>query len=280
MIMRRKNLYRLFIYCMSFLVTMIALLPVIWVFLTSFKTRNEVYSFPPVLLPASFDLQNYIEMLHGTKYGYFTINSIIVGVSATCLVMLLAMLSAYGYSKFFSFVGQRSALLGVLIARMVPEVAIVVPLYLVVQKVDLYDTKVALIIIYSAIAYPLATWLLKTFFDDIPKSIVEAARIDGCKSLEILYRVILPIAKPALASAITITFLTVWNPFLIALVFSGTINSKTLPVAISEVSHAEYGVEWGHLSALSMITILPVFLIGLFAQKHLTSGLTAGALKY
>jgi len=278
--MGRKIGYKIFLYTTAIFILVTILFPILWIFLTSFKSESELSTFPPVLWPSQFNFNNYIEVLIESKYGVFAINSLIIGIAATTLVLILAVLSAYGYSKFFRFKEQKLSLVAVLIARMAPPIAIVVPLYQVVQRLGLYDTKIALILIYSAVAYPLATWLLKTFFDDIPESVVESAIIDGCSKLQVLIKIILPLSTPALASTVTITFLTVWNRFLIALTFSATTNSKTLPVAISALSHAEYGVQWGNLSAISIVTVIPVFLIGLGAQKYLTAGLTAGAEKY
>lgn len=274
--MRRTTHATIAIYTAAIVVALITLLPILWTVLTSFKTEQEILSNPTQLLPRTWIIENYTRTLLDTDYKFFAINSFIVATSSTIIVMILSITSAYAYSKFYSFRGKNPLVALVLIARMVPEIAIVIPLFLVVQSIGLYDNRLGLILVEATLAFPLATWLLKTFFDDIPESIVEAAKIDGCTSFGILRKIILPISGPALASTFTITFLTAWNSFLIPLVFSKTVNSKTLPVAISELAFGEYGVNWGGLSAVAVVTVLPVFLIGLFAQKYLTSGLTAG----
>ena len=260
-------------------VTLVSLTPIIWVVLTSLKTRNEIYSFPPTFLPASFNLENFINILVNSSYGRYAVNSLIVGFVATFMVMMLAILSSYAYSKFFNFKGKNSMMIFIIIARMVPEIAIVIPLFLMMQSARLYDTLWSVILPLTALAYPMATWLLKTFFDDVPISLIEAARIDGASTLGILFRIVLPISGPALASTFTITFLTVWNSFLIPQVFTKTVHSKTLTVGIAELANSEFGVNWGGLSAIAVVTVLPVFIIGFFAQKYLTAGLTAGAEK-
>ena len=277
--MSRKTLRMVLIYTAATLLALYTLLPIVWVLLTSLKAEAEIISFPPHAFPRHLTLDNYSRMLFQTDYRYYARNSLIVGVVGTALVMVLSVASGYAYSKFFSYKAKNPMMIFIIIARMVPEIAVIIPLYFLMQTYDLYDSRTGLILMLAAMAFPLATWLLKTFFDDVPVSIAEAATIDGCSSVGVLVRVILPISWPAIASTVTITFLTIWNSFLIPLVFTKSVNSKTLPVAISEIAYGEYGVNWGGLSAIAMITIVPVFLIGLFAQKYLTAGLTAGAEK-
>jgi multiple sugar transport system permease protein len=277
--MSRKNVRFVFIYAAATLLALYTLLPIVWVVLTSLKAEGEIVAFPPHVFPQQWTLDNYHRMLFETDYRYYARNSLIVGVGGTLLVMVLSIASGYAYSKFFNYRAKNPMMIFIIIARMVPEIAVIIPLYFLMQTYNLYDSKLGLILMLSAMAFPLATWLLKTFFDDVPVSVAEAAIIDGCSSVGVLIRVILPISWPAIASTVTITFLTVWNSFLIPLVFTKSVGSKTLPVAISELAYGEYGVNWGGLSATAIITIIPVFLIGLFAQKYLTAGLTAGAEK-
>ncbi|HML21996.1 MAG TPA: carbohydrate ABC transporter permease [Aggregatilinea sp.] len=276
--MSRKTLRLGLIYFAATLLVLYTLLPIIWVLLTSFKAETEIVSFPPHVFPQHVTFDNYSRMFE-TDYRYYARNSLIVGVVGTALVMVLGIASGYSYSKFFTYKAKNAMMIFIIIARMVPEIAVIIPLYFLMQTYNLYDSKTGLILMLAAMAFPLATWLLKTFFDDVPVSITEAATIDGCSSIGVLVRVILPISWPAIASTVTITFLTIWNSFLIPLVFTKSVESKTLPVAISEIAYGEYGVNWGGLSAIAIITIVPVFVIGLFAQKYLTAGLTAGAEK-
>lgn len=277
--MKRRTVVKLILYVCGALIIVVTLFPVVWAALTSLKTTKEILVYPPSFLPNPVTIVNYGMMLIGSQYGFFAVNSVIVGMASTLVVIIVSILSGYGYSKFFSFRGKSSFMIFIIIARMVPGIAIVIPLFLLIQSVGLYDTRLGLVVVYSAMALPLAIWLLKTFFDEFPRSIVDAGRIDGCGIMGILTRIILPISGPSIASATTITFLTVWNTFLIALVLTKTPDSETLPVAISELAHAEFGVNWGGLSAIAMITVIPVFIVGLVSQKYLTRGLTAGAEK-
>lgn len=266
--------------CLSGLVVAgVTLLPVVWLFFMSFKTKDEIFGPTPTFVPHDFSLTHYAYVLFQTDYAQYALNSVIIAVATTIVVMVPAIPSGYGYSKFFRFKGQGALLLFVLISRMLPPIAIVVPLYEVFSGIHLLGTKLGLVLISAALSFPLATWMLKTFFEYTPHSIVEAATIDGCNRVSALWYIVLPLSKSAIASTTTITFLTVWNLFLIPLVFSTTANSKTLPVAISELAYGEYGTAWGALAALSVIMIIPVALMGIFAQRYLTAGLTAGAEK-
>lgn len=275
--MKRKLFAKFSLYMMIGIVCTLVFVPILWIILTSFKTESEVYTFPPTILPQQIRYQNFVEIFT-REYGHFTINSVFVASGSTILTMIIAILSAYGYSRF-KFRGNKSFLLSILITRMIPPIAVVVPLYFMVQKFDLYDTKINLVLLYTVIALPLAIWMLKIAFDGIPQSLEDAARIDGCSNLGILVRIILPLAGPALASTTIITFLTTWNEFLFPLIFTGSPASKTLPVAIAQLTHAEYGINWGNLCAMTMIMVLPVLAIALSVQKYVVSGLMAGVSK-
>lgn len=274
---KRKLFAKFSLYLVIGIICVLVFVPILWIILTSFKTESEVYTFPPTVLPQQIRYQNFLEIFTH-EYGCFTINSVIVASGSTILTMIVAILSAYGYSRF-KFRGNKSFLLSILITRMIPPIAIIVPLYFMVQKFDLYDTKINLVLLYTVIALPLAIWMLKIAFDGIPQSLEDAARLDGCSNLGILVRIILPVAGPALASTTIITFLTTWNEFLFPLIFTGSSASKTLPVAIAQLTHAEYGINWGNLCAMTVIMILPILVIALSVQKYVVSGLMAGVSK-
>lgn len=270
---------KIVIYSASVIILLYTILPIIWIVLTSFKSQGEIFSNTLHILPAKPTLENYKEVFQKSAYGKYFINSIIITVSATFIVMLFAVLSGYGFSSAFTYRGKNSLMVVIIIARMIPEIAIIIPMYFFIQKLGLFDTKTGITLMISATAYPLATWLIKSFFDNIPHSLYDAAKIDGCKSSQILLKIVLPISGPALSSTLIITFLTVWNSFLIPLTFAKTTRAKTFPVSISELAFGEFGVNWGNLSALSVIAIIPMFIIGIFAQKYIVAGLTGGAEK-
>ncbi len=260
-------------------VSVSSVLPIIWLIFTSFKTHGEIVGSKPTFFPRTVSLGHYARIFMDHDYIRYIWNSCFVAIVTTVAVVLLSIIAGYGYSKFFKFRGQGMLLLFVLVSRMLPPIAIVVPLYDGFSKFGLLDTKTGLVLISSAISLPLGTWMLKTFFDEIPSSVVDAATIDGCNPMSVLWNIILPLSKSAIASTVTITFLTAWNLFLIPLIFGKSLASKTLPVAISSLAFGEYGTQWGDLAALSVIMIVPVALIGLFGQRYLATGLTTGAEK-
>ncbi len=267
------------IYFFALLVFLYAALPIVWVILTSFKTKSEIYAYPPSLFPINFVLENYKAILLESQYRIYFLNSIIVTIFATSLVMVFGIISGYSYSSAFEYKGKNALMIFIIIARMIPEIAIIIPLYFFIQKIGLFDTKIGLVLMNSAMAYPLATWLLKSFFDGLPTSLYDAAKIDGCNIFTILRRIVLPISGPSISSTLIISFLTIWNSFLIPLTFAKTPTSKTFPVAVAELAYGEYGVNWGSLAAISILAIIPVFLLAIFAQKYVIAGLTGGAEK-
>jgi len=259
-------------------VCLITLLPILWTFLTSFETQEEVYRFPPTLFPGGFHYQNYVEIFGASQYQVFTLNSILIATVATLITMILASLAAYAFSTV-AFRGNFSLMLVVLITRMVPGIALVIPLYILAQRLEVYDTRGNLILLYVATTLPLAIWLLKTSFDAVPQSLLDAARIDGCTEVRILYRIFLPAAAPGLVTTLIITFLTNWNEFLLAQIFTSTFASKTLPVAVGELTGAEYGIHWGNLTAMGMVLVLPTLLLAIWIQRYVVEGLITGSVK-
>jgi multiple sugar transport system permease protein len=275
---RRRWLSRAALYVTVVGVCLVALLPIVWTFLTSFETQEEVYRFPPTLFPSSFHYRNYVEIFGTSQYQTFALNSVVVAVTSTLITMFLACLAAYAFSTV-QFRGNFSLMLFVLVTRMVPGVAIVVPLYILAQRLEIYDTRANLILLYVVTTLPLAIWLLKTSFDAVPQSLLDAARIDGCSELRILGSVFLPVAVPGLVTTLIITFLTNWNEFVLAQIFTSTAASKTLQVAVGALTGAEYGIHWGNLTALGMAIVLPTLLLAIGIQRYVVSGLISGAVK-
>ena len=279
--MKNKDCIRTILYYFfAILILLYTILPILWIVFTSFKTESEIFSAHQKILPDSFlYIDNYKAILNKTAYGRYFINSMIITLFSTALVMICAIFSGYSFSSTFNFKGKNACMIFIIVARMIPEIAIIIPMYFFLQKIGLYDTKLGIGLVISAMAYPLAAWLLKTFFDDIPMSLFDAAKIDGCNSLQTLRKIVLPISGPSISSTLIITFLTIWNSFLIPLSLSKTVQAKTFSIAISELAYSEFGVSWGNISALSVIAVIPMFLIGIFAQKYIIAGLTSGSEK-
>ncbi len=274
----RRSISRVMLYVGVALICATALLPILWTLLTSFETQDEVYTFPPTLFPGGFHYQNYLEIFGVSQYRTFALNSLTVGIAATLVTMILGGLAAYAFSTV-RFRGSFSLMLVVLTTRMVPGIALVIPLYILAQRLEIYDTRMNLIILYAVTTLPLGIWLLKTAFDAVPQSLLEAARIDGCTEIRILYRIFLPAAAPGIVTTLIITFLTNWNEFLFAQIFTSSPASKTLPVAVAELTGAEYGIHWGNLTALGMALIIPTLVLAIWVQRYVVEGLITGSVK-
>lgn len=251
--------------------------PLLWAVLLSFKSPMEIISLSPTLLKEP-TLVNYQKLFQSSDIPFvkYFLNSVIISISSTVLSVALAAFAGYSLSRIMP-VGSSTITVGILAARMLPPIVIILPLYLIYTKLGLMDTLIGLIIPYTALNIPLATWLLRSFFLGLPNELEEAAAIDGCNRFEAFLKVILPLAAPGLATTAIFSFELAWNDYLLALPLTN-INAVPLTVVASMV-RTEEGVAWGKLGAVITIMIIPVFLITLFSQRYLVSGLVSGSVK-
>lgn len=248
--------------------------PVVWVYLTSFKTRADAFALPPKWLFTP-TLENYRQVLQGMALGDYFTNSLIVGVSTTVLSVFLGAISAYALTRYV-FPGKQLVANTFLATRVLPAAVTVLPLFLLFRDVRLLDNYLALILTYTAYNLPLATWLLVGFLDNVPEELEQAAMMDGCSRIGAFYRVTLPLIVPGIAVTSVFALIAAWNEFLFALIFM--FQKLTLPVAVS-LSITEVGVHWGQATALAGIVLVPVILFTLFVSRYLVEGLTLGAVK-
>lgn len=251
------------------------LFPPIVLFLTSIKTELDALSFPPkwIFQPT---LQNYVDIFKTSPLIRFLLNSIIVASTNTVLSLGLGSLTAYGLARF-KFRGSENLSFWILSIRMMPPVATIIPIYIIMKKVRLLDTPWALIIIYLSFNLPFVVWMMKGFFEDIPRAIEESALIDGCSEFAVFRKIALPLVAPGLAATAILIFIFSWNEFLFALILTGT-RAVTLPVGIIGFMK-ETGINWGYMAAGGMLALVPVVIFTILVQKHLVKGLTMGALK-
>lgn len=251
------------------------LFPPIVLFLTSIKTELDALSFPPkwIFQPT---LQNYVDIFKSSPLIRFLLNSIIVASTNTVLSLGLGSLTAYGLARF-KFRGSENLSFWILSIRMMPPVATIIPIYIIMKKVRLLDTPWALIIIYLSFNLPFVVWMMKGFFEDIPRAIEESALIDGCSEFAVFRKIALPLVAPGLAATAVLIFIFSWNEFLFALILTGT-RAVTLPVGIIGFMK-ETGINWGYMAAGGMLALVPVVIFTIIVQKHLVKGLTMGALK-
>jgi len=257
------------------IIFIIILFPPIVLFLTSFKTEVDALSYPPkwIFTPT---IKNFAEIFHGSPIIKYMINSIIVASLNTVVSLVFGSMAAYSLARF-RFKGSDNITFWMLSIRMMPPVVAVIPLYIIMRNLRLLDTPWCLVIAYLTINLPFVVWMMKGFFEEIPREIEESALVDGCSTFEVFRIIALPLAAPGLAVTGIFTFIFSWNEFLIALILTGT-KSVTLPVGLIGYMK-ETGIDWGYMTAGGILALIPVIIFALFAQKNLVKGLTMGAIK-
>jgi ABC-type glycerol-3-phosphate transport system permease component len=262
---------------LMFLLLGFSLFPIAWIMLTSIKTELNIFSIPPRVFVRP-DFTSYAKFLSlGSRSALpFIWNSLFIAVVTTFLTLLISSLAAYAFSRYRFRWGSHLLVL-MLATRLLPPVTAVVPLYLVFRYLGILDTKFILIMVYTALNIPFATWLMKSFFDGIPKDLEEAAALDGCGALRTLARVTFPLASSGIAATSIFVFLLAWNEFMFAFMLT-SVNVRTMPVRLAETI-GEMQVFWQDMATLATMIMLPALLVGFFMQRYLIRALTAGAVK-
>ena len=260
---------------LSVVLTIGWLFPYIYVICCSFKPGSEVIAVPPSFFP-NFSVENFSGLLERMDVFKFLFNSLSTALLSTIIALILGSLAAYAIQRSGA---KLSILLVVLVLclKMIPTSSIVVPIYELICNLGLYDTKIALILVYAAINMPFVMWTMLSFFEGIPSTLDEAAYIDGASSLQTFRKVILPICKPGLATAFIFTLFLAWNDFLVALLLTST-NAKTFTVGLAGFLSA-YNLDLGPMCAGAFLFSFPVMILSMFAQRYIVQGMTAGAVK-
>ena len=272
---RRKGGWSLLLKTAAFLVILLWLFPVYWVFLTSLKPLEEINRAIPTF-GFSPNLDNYRDLFSQFQFAGVLLNSLVVAVVSCAVVLFVAVLAAYSLARLKT-PGEKHIALWILSLRFVPPIVVGIPLYLQWQNFNLLDTQVGLIIVYVSFNLPFAIWLLRGFLGELPFELEEAALLDGLSRLQILRKIIVPIALPGIASTAIFTFVFTWNEYLIALLLT-SVKAVTVPVTISKFVQP-YTVLWGDLSAAVVIQLVPMLLVVFLLQRHIVRGMTLGAVK-
>ncbi|WP_181995706.1 carbohydrate ABC transporter permease [Clostridium sp. AM58-1XD] len=274
--MKLKLGEKILIQALLVLFIVLTLVPFLWTISTSFKETSEILSYPPKLLPSHATMKNYIKVLMQDHFLKFMLNSTIVTVASVAVTLLVSMFAGYGAARY-NFPGKGFVMFVILAGMAVGRFANAMPMYFMANKLGLLDTYVILVFVYSAFIIPLVTWLMQSYYRTIPKTLEEAAKLDGCNSWTAFWRVIVPLMKPSIIAGGIIAATNAWNEFILALNLTKSEGMRTLPVAL-HLFQTDYGVEWGALSAASIISILPIVIIFLILQKYFVQGMTAGTL--
>ena len=253
--------------------------PVIWMFITSFKTEAEYFSYPPVFIPEDFSFRNYFNAMAFPPDGRGGLqglrDSLIIASATTVASVLIGSLAAYSLSRFKT--GGENFSFWILSTRMFPPVAAALPLFLIFKEIKLLDTHLALIIANTVFSLPFVIWLLKGFFDELPTELEEAALIDGCSYWGAFTRVALPLVTPGLVATALFSFIFAWNEFMFAVLLTRR-NVRTLTIIVPSLVGG-HEILWGEIAAIGTVAIIPGILLALLLQRYLVRGLTLGAFK-
>jgi len=276
---------KLLLFLLTIPVLLFIFSPILWLVTASFSTQVELFTVPPHWIPQHPTFQNYLDIIFPTlaassvprTFATAILNSLKIASAVTAICIFLGSLAAYALVRIpFKF--NRAIQIGILGTRMIPEVSLVIPLFIVASSLQLINTPTVLIVAYMSFALPYAIWMMIAFFQTVPIELEEAARLDGCSRLGILWRVIMPISIPGLISTAMFVFLLAWDEFFYALIFTSTLAAKTAPVAISEFI-GRYAVNTTGMMAGGILAAMPPVILGLLFQRYIVSGMTAGAVK-
>ena len=263
-------------YILLLFFTIVMVSPIFLIFLNSFKGSAETFAWPPTIFPKQFTLEAYIRVIN-SPIPMNLRNSTILAISTTVIVLLIAVPSAYGISKY-PFKGSKVLMLAYLASRIVPPLSLLIPFYILFSQLKLLNTLVALVIVNTYMCFPLVVWMLKGFFDEFPQELIDAALIDGCSRIGTMFRVVIPVSMTAIAAAGIITFLWTWNEFIYAIILTSSKEVFPMTVGIFYFVGDEV-IEWNSLSAVAIFTSLPAIIFFVLFQKYIIEGLVKGAMK-
>lgn len=260
---------------LAWFVALAVFFPIFWMVLTSFKTEAGAFAIPPQLF---FEptLENYREIIERTNYLHYAWNSVVTSGGSTLLGMLIAVPAAYAFA-FHLGERSRGTLVWMLSTKMMPGVGVLVPMYLLARDFNLLDTRTLLVVVFAMINLPIMVWMIYTYFRDIPRDILEAARMDGATTMQEIRRVLLPISRGGLVSTALLSLILSWNEAFWSLSLTTT-EAAPLTALVASFSSPQ-GLFWAKLSAISTLACAPILVLGWFSQKQLVRGLTFGAVK-
>jgi len=265
---------RVFFYIAITLICMWCIGPFVWMIFLSIKPANLVYV--PEVWRFTPSTMNFEAVFHNQSVMHFLGNSVVVAVISTLISLVLGSLGAYGFARF-EFKKKEKRAFWILSMRMIPPITVVIPFFIMSNLLKIFDTQLVLIIVYLLMNIPFTIWMMRGFFEDIPISLEEAARVDGCTTFQVLLRIILPLAAPGMITTAIFCIINAWNEFVFAM-FLTSASARTLPTSVS-MFLSFTGVMWGQMCAVGIMSAAPVIIGTMLVQKHITRGLTFGAVK-
>ncbi len=272
---RRKWYVKLLITLLLAFALLWTTIPAYIVISNSFRRTLEMKEMPPKLIFKPV-FSHFEQILTLDNFGKYFCNSMVIACSVTVLTIFLGMLAAYGMKLFKSSLGQHLSNI-LLLGKMVPAITILIPLFMMMNRLKLTGTYIAPVLAHSCMGLPFVTWLMASFIRDIPTELLEAASVEGCGRMKAFGMIIVPLVKPAIASAVILVMQTSWNELIFSLQLT---NLKTYPLTVGVARYVgAVSVDWGKCSAAATITMVPIIIVGFFMQKYLVTGMTAGAVK-
>jgi multiple sugar transport system permease protein len=274
---RQRRLDKLGLYLAFAVVGLFAFFPVYWMLVTSVTPADLVFKFPPRLFPNRLTLDHYRSFFNNPSLLRYFKNSLIVSFSTAFGSIVVSSYAAYSFSKF-RYAGRRALMFLILSAQMFPQALLLIALYLMFDDLGLLNSYWSMILAFTTFTLPLCIWMLKSYFDTIPDDLIEAAKVDGANQLQIIHRILMPVAAPALVSTALFAFIRGWNDYIYALTLAGP-QKMTLPPGLVLTYIGEFQTSWPSLMASSFIVSLPIVVAFLFMQRYIAGGITAGAVK-
>jgi multiple sugar transport system permease protein len=259
--------------------------PVLWIILTSFKTRQDALATPPKLFFTP-TLNNFVGVFYrvtesgqelSTGMGLYFFNSIFIAGAGVLLALIIGTLAAYGFSRY-PLRGNDTYLFVILTTRMLPPIVVIVPIFLMFRITGLSGSYIGIILLYAMFNLAFSVWMMKSFFDELSRDVEDAARLDGANDFRVFFKICSPQLKAGLAATAVFALILTWNEFLFALLLTGN-ETRTVPVAMARTMGGQLGVDWGLLSAIITLFLIPVFIVTYMLQNHLLRGVTFGTVK-
>ncbi len=275
MVQKTKTGVRVFQYILLIALTLITLLPLIWMVSASFKLSTEVFTNPIRWIPETFHWENYIKIWEKVDFALFTKNSAKLTILVTIIQLLTCSFAAYGFTKC-KFPGRDTLFLCYVATIAIPWQIFMLPQYIMMQKFGLVDSHLGYVLLSSFAAF--GVFLLRQFFLGIPNELLEAARIDGLSEYGIYFRIVLPLAKPAMATLAIFTFVNVWNDFMGPMIYFNSESNKTIPLGI-RMFVGQYSTDYQLIMAASVVSLIPVIIMYAFCQRYFVQGIASSGLK-
>lgn len=274
---KRRPIFTFMIYTSLAGYLLIAFAPIYWMVLTSLRTEKQIYSRQAMLIPQNLTLENYIYALTEKPLLMWLANSFMVALGSVIISVIISAMAAYALARL-RFPGRGHLARLLVYTYLIPTSLLFIPMFVIIGWLGLQDSRIGLIVVYLSFTVPFGSWLLLGFFLTIPQELEDAAKIDGCSYLGVLFRIVLPLAKPGIAATFIFCFAEAWNEFLYAAVLLTHESRITAPLGLLRFTVADSYL-WGPLTAAALLTSIPAVILFILAQRLVVTGLTAGAVK-